>query len=56
MDENEQIIPIKHDDLAGSYVETAFTSDEVERAIAEERRRGIQNASCAFIGDIANRE
>lgn len=40
--------------LKGTFVETAFTADEVERAVAEEKRRGIQDAPCAFVGDITD--
>lgn len=32
-------------------VETAFTAAEVEQAIAEEKRRGIQDAPCTFLKD-----
>lgn len=35
----------------GAFVETAFTAEEVERAIAEENRLGIQDAPCAFLND-----
>lgn len=39
--------------LEGAFVETAFTAEEVENAITEENRRGIQDARCAFLGDRA---
>ena len=35
----------------GEFVETAFTVDEVYQAIAEEKRRGIQDAPCTFLKD-----
>jgi len=37
--------------FVGTFVETAFTADEVERAIAEEKRRGIRDAPCTFLKD-----
>ncbi|GEM_PF-3285167 len=38
--------------LVGTFVETAFTAEEVERAIVEEKRLGIQDAPCAFLGNV----
>ena len=35
----------------GTFVETAFTADEVDQAIAEEKRRGIYDAPCTFLKD-----
>ncbi len=35
--------------INGEFIETAFTADEVERAIAEEKRLGIQDAPCTFL-------
>lgn len=37
--------------INNEFVETAFTADEVERAIAEEKRRGIHDAPCTFLKD-----
>ena len=48
MNENEE------GSLKGTFVETAFTADEIERAITEEKKRCIQNTPCAFVGDIAD--
>lgn len=38
--------------INGEFVETAFTAEEVDQAIAEEKRRGIQDAPCAFLGNV----
>lgn len=37
--------------LVGVFVETAFTNEQVERAIAEEERLGIRDGHCAFLGE-----
>ena len=47
MNENEKT------KLKGSFVESAFTADEVDSAIAEEAALGIDDAPCAFVGDVA---
>jgi hypothetical protein len=33
------------------FVETAFTANEVDQTIAEEKRRGIQDVPCTFLKD-----
>lgn len=38
----------------GYILETAFTQEEVERAIALEIKLGIRNSPCAFMGDGKN--
>jgi len=40
--------------LDDTFVETAFTAEEVEKAIAEEKRRGVHDAPCTFLGDVAD--
>lgn len=37
------------DELRGSFVETALTTDEVQRAIAEEARLGMADIECTFL-------
>ncbi len=39
--------------LEGTFVETAFTLEQIERTIAEEERLGIRNDPCAFLSDVA---
>lgn len=48
MNENEKT------KLKGTFVETAFTSEEVDSALAEEKRRGIEDSPCGFVGDVAD--
>lgn len=36
--------------LEGSFVETAFSNDEVTQAIASEKQRGIRDGGCTFVG------
>lgn len=38
---------------AGTFVETAYTTDHIERTIEEEKRLGIRNDPCAFLGDLS---
>lgn len=33
------------------FVESAFTADEVDQAVTEEKRRGIQDEPCTFLKD-----
>ena len=47
MNENEKT------KLKGSFVESAFTAEEVDSAIAEEAKLGVEGAPCAFVGDVA---
>lgn len=35
--------PKGHDNLAGTFVETAFTNEQVDQANAEEERLGIRD-------------
>lgn len=39
--------------MAGVFVETAFSVDEVEQAIVEERLLGVHDTPCAFVGVVA---
>lgn len=39
-------------EMTGTFIETAFTSDEIERTIEAEKRQGIRRGSCAFLGDL----
>lgn len=36
--------------LMGSFVETAFTNEEIRQTIAAERKLGLDRAECAFLG------
>ncbi len=36
--------------LEGSFVETAFTNEEIRQTIAAERKLGLDRAECAFLG------
>lgn len=38
--------------MDGAFVETAFTAGEVEQAIVEEKRLGVHDTPCAFVGGI----
>lgn len=49
MHEDRDRKPNEQDELAGAFVETAFTNDEIERAIADEVRLGIRDAPCPFL-------
>lgn len=42
--------PAEH--LEGSFVETAFTREEVEAANAEEERLGMTTEQCAFLVEL----
>lgn len=44
--------PKEHDNLAGMFVETALTNEQVDQANAEEERLGLQDGRCAFLGDV----
>jgi hypothetical protein len=37
------------DDLAGAFIETAFSADQVDRALLEERQAGVQENECSFL-------
>ena len=39
-------------ELRGVFVETAFSNDQVARAIAEEVQLGTGDGECAFLGDL----
>ena len=57
MKESGQVIEDKNQvggaqvELRGAFVETAFTSDQVARAIAEEVQLGSGDGECAFLRD-----
>lgn len=36
-------------DMRGTFVETAFTAEQIEKAIEVEIRLGFRNALCAFL-------
>lgn len=44
--------PKEHDNLAGTFAETAFTNEQVDQANAEEERLGVRDGRCAFLGDV----
>lgn len=35
--------------LRGSFVETAFTTEQAANAVAEDQRRGLTDAPCEFL-------
>lgn len=37
-------------ELRASFVETAFTNEQIQQAIAEETQRGSSKAVCVFLG------
>lgn len=39
------------DDLDGSFVETAFTNDQIQQTVAEERRVELDDNDCDFLAD-----
>lgn len=39
--------------MDGAFVETAFSADEVEQAIVEEKRIGVHDTPCAFVGGVS---
>jgi hypothetical protein len=39
--------------LAGTFVETAYTLEHIERTIEEEKRLGIRNDPCAFLDNFS---
>lgn len=39
--------------LAGTFVETSYTLEHIERTIEEEKRLGIRDDPCAFLGDLS---
>jgi len=44
--------PKNHDNLAGTFVEAAFTNEQVDQANAEEERLGVCDERCAFLRDV----
>lgn len=51
-DEPKDVCNQKDGELDGAFVESAFTVVEVEQAIKEEKRQGVDDDSCAFLGNI----
>lgn len=41
---------IQESSLAGSFIELAFTNEEVEHTIEAEKAMGLRDAPCAFLG------
>jgi hypothetical protein len=53
MSDDEIKKPKQHDSLAGAFVETAFTNEQVDQANEEEERLGVRDERCAFLGDVS---
>lgn len=47
--ENAPPLLSDHDPIDGAFVETAFTKEQVEEAIAQEIKAGITDATCHFL-------
>lgn len=43
----------KPDLLDGSFVESAFKIKQIDQAIAEEKKLGVQDSRCLFLGTDA---
>lgn len=56
MDDVRDREPKQYHILDGAFVETAFSVEEVEKSIAEEKRRQAQDSVCAFLDNIPNRD
>lgn len=39
------------DDLRGVFVESAFTNDQIDRAVESDVQLGVVESECAFLGD-----
>lgn len=49
--DNSLPVPATREDLNGTFVETAFTNDQVALAMSEDARLGLLDVGCAFLGE-----